>query len=142
MLEKWIEDLRAEGKGEEEITRRVARGNLLRTAPTVVFPFIDLAAGAHTYPEPGGRNVSELHMFLIAGGAAVENILVCLANEGYGSAWISSSIFCPQTMRENLELPDSFWPLGGIAIGRPAAPAPKRDDVDIEALLIRREPNR
>ena len=142
MLEKWIEDLRAEGKGEEEITRRVARGNLLRTAPTVVFPFIDLAAGAHTYPETGGRNVSELHMFLIAGGAAVENILVSLANEGYGSAWISSSIFCPQTMRENLELPDSYWPLGGIAIGRPAAPASNRVDVDIEALLIGREPNR
>lgn len=137
MREKWIEDLRAEGKGEEEITRRVARGNLLRTAPTVIFPFIDLAAGAHTYPEPEGRNLSELHMFLIAGGAAVENILISLANDGFGSAWISSSIFCPDTMRSNLQLPDSYWPLGGIAIGRPAAPVSPREDIEVSNLLIR-----
>lgn len=137
MKDKWIEDLRAEGKGEEEITRRVARGNLLRTAPTVIFPFIDLAAGAHTYPESQGRNLSELHMFLIAGGASVENILISLANDGFGSAWISSSIFCPDTMRRHLQLPDSYWPLGGIAIGRPAAPASPREAIDISNLLIR-----
>lgn len=136
MRVKWIEDLRAEGKSDDEITRRVARGNVLRTAPTVIFPFIDLASGAHTYPEPAGRNLSELHMFLIAGGAAVENILISIANQGFGSAWISSSIFCPHTMREHLQLPDSYWPLGGIAVGRPAASAPAREEVDIEKLLI------
>jgi coenzyme F420-0:L-glutamate ligase/coenzyme F420-1:gamma-L-glutamate ligase len=81
---------------------------------------MDLAAGAHTYPEVGGRNNSERDMFLVAGGAAVENFLISISSQGYGSAWISSTLFCPETVRTQLSLPESFISLGAIAIGVPA----------------------
>jgi coenzyme F420-0:L-glutamate ligase/coenzyme F420-1:gamma-L-glutamate ligase len=136
MREKWKSDLTAEGRTESEIAKRVKRGDLLRTAPVVVFAFIDMSAGAHTYPEPLERNVSELNMFHIAGGAAVENLLISIATSGYGSAWISSSIFCPHTMRSVLGLTNSYWPLGGIAIGVPANPPQERAGIDIQNLLI------
>ncbi len=120
MAQTWERDLQGEGKSVDEISKRVARGNILRTAPCVVVAFMDLAAGAHTYPEVGGRNNNERDMFLVAGGAAVENFLISISAQGYGSAWISSTLFCPETVRTQLALPDSFISLGAIAIGLPA----------------------
>jgi coenzyme F420-0:L-glutamate ligase/coenzyme F420-1:gamma-L-glutamate ligase len=136
MREKWESDLTAEGRTDSEISTRIKRGDLLRTAPVIVFPFIDMSAGAHTYPEPVERNASELNMFHIAGGAAVENLLISIATSGYGSAWISSSIFCPHTMRTVLGLADTYWPLGGVAIGVPANPPTERQNIEIKDLMI------
>lgn len=126
MAQTWQHDLQAEGKSEAEIAKRIARGDILRTAPCVVVAFMDLAAGAHTYPEVGGRNNSERDMFLVAGGAAVENFLISLSTQGYGSAWISSTLFCPETVRAHLSLPESFISLGAIAIGVPKATPSQR----------------
>ncbi|MCF8531073.1 MAG: coenzyme F420-0:L-glutamate ligase [Candidatus Nanopelagicales bacterium] len=147
MQRAWEKDLIAEGRSADEVQRRVARGNILRTAPTVIFPFMDLGAGAHTYPIISGedihqRNDSERTMFAIAGGAAVENMLISIATDNFGSAWISSSIFCPETMREVLHLPDTYIPLGGIAVGKPAHPAAAREPRDIDSLLIRGKTDR
>ena len=126
MAQTWRRDLLAEGKTEEEIAKRIARGNILRTAPCVVIAFMDLAAGGHTYPEVGGRNNNERDMFLVAGGAAVENLLIGISSQGYGSAWISSTLFCPETVRTQLALPESFISLGAIAIGVPTASPDQR----------------
>jgi coenzyme F420-0:L-glutamate ligase/coenzyme F420-1:gamma-L-glutamate ligase len=126
MAQTWQQDLQAEGKTSDEIAKVIARGDILRTAPCVVFAFMDLAAGAHTYPEVGGRNQNERDMFLVAGGAAVENFLISISAQGYGSAWISSTLFCPETVRAQLSLPESFITLGAIAIGVPAASPSQR----------------
>ena len=136
MAQTWQHDLQAEGKSKDEITKRIARGNILHTAPCVVIAFMDLAAGAHTYPESGGRNDSERDMFLVAGGAAVENFLISISSQGYGSAWISSTLFCPDTVLEQLELPESFVPLGAIAVGVPATKPSERPSRSVEDFLI------
>lgn len=146
MQATWKSDLAAEGRTNEDIAQRVSKGSILRTAHTIIFPFVDLAAGAHTYPlidgiDVGHRNASEQNMFHIAGGAAIENMLISIAADNFGSAWISSSIFCPATMRHVVKLPDTYWPLGGVAIGEPTAPARERPNIDIQSLLIRRETN-
>jgi len=136
MLNKWISDLKATNEFDDEaITKRLARGDILRKAPVVVIPFIDLDAGAHTYPDEA-RNASERDMFMVAGGAAIENMLVSLAAHDVGSAWIGSTIFCPDTVRDVLELPESLQPLGAIAIGYPNAPAKDRDDRDPLQFII------
>jgi len=136
MAQTWQRDLQAEGKSEDEVTKRIARGDILRTAPCVVVPFMDLAAGAHTYPEVGGRNNSERDMFLVAGGAAVENFLISISGQGYGSAWISSTLFCADTVRMQLTLSESFIPLGAIAIGLPATPAQNRRTHEIIDFIM------
>ncbi|MDB9920208.1 coenzyme F420-0:L-glutamate ligase [Actinomycetota bacterium] len=126
MAATWQRDLQAEGKSQEEVFKRIARGDILRTAPCVVLPFVDLVAGAHTYPEVGGRNNSERDMFLVAGGAAVENLLISISAQGYGGAWISSTLFCPDTVRNHLGLGSSLLPLGAVAIGlSKSSPSPR-----------------
>jgi coenzyme F420-0:L-glutamate ligase/coenzyme F420-1:gamma-L-glutamate ligase len=68
-------------------------------------------------------------------GAAVENLLVTLAGEGLGSAWVSSTMFCRDAVREVLELPQDWDPMGAIAVGRASAPPPVRQLRDPEAFL-------
>ena len=136
MRSAWEHDLTTiDGKSEDEVERRVARGNILRTAPVVVVPFIDLATGAHTYPDDR-RNAAERDLFMVAGGACVENLLIRLAAEGLGSAWISSTIFAPQIVRAHFGLGDRMIPLGAVAVGVPAQPAKDRPPRRAEDYII------
>lgn len=136
MATQWAQDLaHIDGFPTESIDKRMKRGDILRTAPVIVLPFMDLAAGAHTYPD-AKRNQFERDMFLVAGGAAVENMLISLANQGLGSAWISSTLFCPETVRSALNLPSSYTPLGAVAIGHPTAAPAKRDCADATQFIV------
>jgi coenzyme F420-0:L-glutamate ligase / coenzyme F420-1:gamma-L-glutamate ligase len=137
MRDAWVTDLSGiDGKSPEEIESRVARGNLLRTAPVVVIPIVDLAAGAHTYSDDR-RNAAERDLFMVAGGAAVENFMIRLAAEGLGSAWFSSTIFASDVVRERFGLGRQAMPLGGVAIGHPAAPAKDRPPRNPADFLIK-----
>ena len=69
-------------------------------------------------------------MFLVAMGAAIENLLVSLAVDGLGSCWISSTLFCREVTAQALGLPSTFEAMGAIGVGHPAAPAPDRPGRD------------
>ncbi|WP_017585151.1 coenzyme F420-0:L-glutamate ligase [Nocardiopsis ganjiahuensis] len=134
MLQAWVTDLRGDGFTEEQITRRTRRGDVLRGAPYLVVPFL-VADGAHPYPDER-RADAERSMFLVAMGAGVQSLLVGLAMEGLGSAWISSTMFCADTVREVLDVPGDWRPMGAVAVGY-AAEAPKeRPPRDPDAFVV------
>ncbi|MET9337035.1 MULTISPECIES: coenzyme F420-0:L-glutamate ligase [unclassified Nonomuraea] len=136
MREAWIADLRGDGFSEQSIAKRIRRGDVLRNAPYLAVPCL-VMEGSHTYRDDR-RNAAEREMFVVATGAGVENFLVQLAVEGLGSAWVSSTMFCRPVVREVLDLPESWDPMGCVAIGHAAAPPRDRAPRDAADFIVTR----
>jgi len=136
MAQRWARDLRGDGFTDDGIDRRLRRGDVLRAAPYLVVPCL-VRDGAHAYPDER-RSAAELRMFLVAMGAGVQNLLVQLAAEGLGSAWVSSTLFCPDVVQEVLELPDGWEPMGAVAVGHPAGAPPDRGSLDPQDYVLLR----
>ena len=134
MAARWAADLRGDGFTEEQVARRLRRGEVLRNAPYLVVPCL-VRDGAHDYPD-ARRSAAEERMFVVAGGAGVQNFLVQLAVEGLGSAWVSSALFCPDVVQAVLEV--TWEPLGVVAIGHPATrPEPRTDRDPQDYVAVR-----
>ncbi|MCF3124050.1 coenzyme F420-0:L-glutamate ligase [Streptomyces arenae] len=133
MRDAWIADLRRDGKSEESIAKRVRRGDVLRRAPYLVVPCL-VMDGSHTYGD-ARRDTAEREMFVVAAGAGVQNFLVALAGERLGSAWVSSTMFCRDVVREVLDLPASWDPMGAVAVGHPAGEPAARAGRDPEGFI-------
>ncbi|HEY1571389.1 MAG TPA: coenzyme F420-0:L-glutamate ligase [Pseudonocardiaceae bacterium] len=132
MRAAWRSDLRGDEFTDQQIERRVARGDLLYGATEIVLPFL-VPDGMHTYRDDR-RNACEHAMFTVAAGGAVQGLLVSLAAEGLGSCWVSSTIFAADVVRSVLDLPAAWEPLGAVAVGHPEggplAPRPGSDFAD------------
>lgn len=136
MKDRWRADLSGDGRDSDAVERRVGRGQILYDAPELMVPFM-VPDGAHTYPDPR-RTSAEHTMFTVAVGAAVQALLVALAVRGVGSCWIGSTIFAPDLVRSELDLPADWEPLGAIAIGYPLEATAPREPVATDGLLVRR----
>ncbi|MFD9823220.1 coenzyme F420-0:L-glutamate ligase [Streptomyces violascens] len=133
MRDAWIEDLRRDGKSEESIAKRVARGEVLRAAPYLVVPCL-VMDGSHSYGD-ARRDGAEREMFVVAAGAGVQNFLVALAGERLGSAWVSSTMFCRDVVRDALDLPAHWDPMGAVAVGHAAEPPRERPEREASVFI-------
>lgn len=131
-LADWCSD----GLGEDPVTTVVSRGDLLTQAPYLVVPC--LLAYGHAYVSRPATDARDRETLLLAGGAGVENFLLALAAEGLGSCWIESRRFCHETVRDVLDLPGDWEPMGAVAVGKPAHLPAERTLPDPERFLLRR----
>ena len=80
---------------------------MLGAAPLLVVPLVRLER-AHSYPDPE-RTAAEREMFLLSGGAAIQTFLLAVHAQGFGAAWISSTLFCKEetlaALRSMIEYP-------------------------------------
>jgi coenzyme F420-0:L-glutamate ligase/coenzyme F420-1:gamma-L-glutamate ligase len=128
MQARWAADLRADGFTEDQIGRRLKRGDVLRAAPELIVPLL-VRDGAHPYPDER-RRAAEERMFVVAFGAAVQNLLIAVAAEGLGACWVSSTLFCPDVVRDVLDLEDRYEPCGTVGLGVPAESVTRRPERD------------
>lgn len=129
MAAQWRVDLSTlDGLDDAAIDTRLKRGNVLREATEIICAFVDVS-DAHRYSDVR-RHTAERDLFIAAGAAGVQNLMLRLAAEGLGSAWVSSSMFCPDTLREFFDLPDTWIPLGIVGLGWPSTTPPDRPGID------------
>jgi coenzyme F420-0:L-glutamate ligase/coenzyme F420-1:gamma-L-glutamate ligase len=130
MAGAWARDLKEDGVTQDVIDRRLAKSDrLLGAAPVLVLPFLSLGA-ADAYPDER-RTRAERDMFVLATGAAVQNFMLALHAQGFASAWVSASLFCPDEAAAAVGLSPDWLAMGTIAAGPlpPDAP-PVRPPVD------------
>ncbi len=116
IAEAWRADLRDDGTPEAAIERRIARSDaVLGAAPALILPFVRFD-GAHPYRDME-RAEAEREMFLLSGGAAIQNLLLALHAQLVASCWISSTLFCQDETRSLLGLDEGWYALGTVACG-------------------------
>ncbi|HEX9236189.1 MAG TPA: coenzyme F420-0:L-glutamate ligase, partial [Actinomycetota bacterium] len=119
----WQADLEGDGTPEAVIARRIQKSDvLLRQAPLLIIPFVR-QAGAHAYPDEE-RTSAEREMFLLSGGAAIQNLMLALHAQGLASCWVSSTLFCKAETVEALGLEPDWIPLGSVVVGPPPPDQP------------------
>lgn len=128
--------LRNDGLSEVSIAEHLQRDEVLRNAPYLVVPCM-VVEDAYVYRDEQ-RNVAERDVFVMSMGAGVQNFLVQLAVEGLGSAWVSSTMLCEDAVREVLDLPPGWEPMGAVAIGHPAREPGERSPRQVEDFILRR----
>ncbi|HEY7283131.1 MAG TPA: coenzyme F420-0:L-glutamate ligase [Actinomycetota bacterium] len=135
MATAWRADLEGDGAPVDVIERRLARSDtLLGAAPAIVVPLVRLR-GSHAYPDDE-RAAAEREMFLLAGGAGIQNLLLALHAQGLGSCWVSSTLFCKEETRTALGVGDEWIPLGAVAVGPMPPDAPSdRPPLDVGGHL-------
>lgn len=135
MAEAWREDLGRDGTPAETIERRLAASDaVLGAAPVLVIPFVRFA-GSHAYADEE-RSSAEREMFLLSGGAAIQNLLLAFHAQGSASCWISSTLFCQEETRAALGIGEEWHALGIVAAGpMPAGAASPRPPLDIAEFL-------
>jgi coenzyme F420-0:L-glutamate ligase/coenzyme F420-1:gamma-L-glutamate ligase len=133
MARQWAADLESDGFDPDAVERRLRRGDLLRQAPALLLPIL-VDEGRHEYPDER-RSTAERDMFVLSTGAAVQNLLVQASARGWAGAWVSSTLFCAPVVRDVLGWPQSWSPMGAVALGRPAADAAHRPPRDIGDFL-------
>ncbi len=136
IAEAWRADLRGDGTPEDVIARRIARSDaVMGQAPVLIVPWVRFA-GAHPYLD-AERAGAEREMFLLSGGAAIQNLLLALHAQGLASCWISSTLFCQEETRAVLGVDEEWHALGTVACGpmpEGGAPMP-RPPIDLGRLL-------
>jgi coenzyme F420-0:L-glutamate ligase/coenzyme F420-1:gamma-L-glutamate ligase len=130
MAAAWDRDLRGDGVAEPVISRRLDRSDaLLGTAPVLLVPFLSLST-ADLYPD-ARRREAERDMFLLATGAAVQNLMLALHAQGFDSAWASSSVFCKPEAAAAVGLEAEWLAMGSVVAGLPSGrPPPARPLID------------
>ncbi len=118
MAEAYARDAEKDGRPAEAIRTRNERSiGRIGGAPLGILALVDEAC----LPEDAGRGLEgERRMLAQSAAAAIQNLLLGARAEGLGACWVCAPLFCPQTVRETLNLPASWVAQAIVLIGSPA----------------------
>lgn len=120
MGERLRQDRTTDGDPPAAIERDVARSYARITGAPVVLVVCLSMAEMDTYPDPQ-RSRNEWVMAVQSVSMAAQNLWLAAHNQGLAACWLCAPLFVPDLVRETLNLPADWEPLGLMTLGYPAA---------------------
>ena len=136
MASRLRSDLQSDGVSEEFIRKDTERSRRrLTSAPVLILVCLSME-DMDTYPDPV-RNQNEYIMAVQSVALASQNLLLMAHAQGLGAFWMCAPLFCPDTVKDTLDLPHDYIPQGIIAVGYPDE-QPTRTRRPLETRVIYR----
>ena len=134
MAGTWRDQLTMDGQDPADLERRLARSmERLQRAPILILVCLYLS-DTQTYPDPD-RQAAEQTMAIQSLGAATQNLLLTLHQQGLDAGWMCAPLFCPDVVRDTLGLPADHHPHALIPVGRAAADPKRRSRRPLTTLI-------
>ncbi len=112
-------DLAADGVSPELIEADAARSYDRITSAPVLIAICLTMSDMDSYPD-SKRSQAEYIMAVQSVAMAGENLLLAAHEAGLGACWMCAPLFCPDVVRDTLDLPADWQPQGLITLGYPA----------------------
>ncbi|MFX0019380.1 MAG: nitroreductase family protein [Promethearchaeota archaeon] len=129
MNEKLRRDLLNDGKSNTFIKSKIERTkNQFLNAPYLILLCLD-KPNFEKYPDPD-RNQNEFFMQIQSVSASATYLLLALESKGLAACWYCAPLFAKHTVKEVLNLPESYYPIAFFTTGyskkTPSVPKRKR----------------
>jgi coenzyme F420-0:L-glutamate ligase / coenzyme F420-1:gamma-L-glutamate ligase len=111
----------------EEIDRDVARSReRITTAPAIVIVCMSI----------DNADQHERLMAIQSVAASIQNLLLAAHDAGLGACWMAAPLYCPDVIREVLQLPADWEAQALITIGYPPDESKPRGRVDFREITV------
>lgn len=136
MAESWQQNLELDRQKPDVVAARLA-GSRRRMLEAPVLILVSLVTDdLDRYPDDA-RQRAEHTMAIQSLGAAVQNMLLAAYQLGIDSGWMCAPLFCPEVVRDALELPANHVPHALIPLGHAAADPKRRPRRPLSELITR-----
>jgi coenzyme F420-0:L-glutamate ligase/coenzyme F420-1:gamma-L-glutamate ligase len=119
MGERLRQDRTADGDPPDDIERDVARSYVRITGAPVVIVVCLSMIEMDVYPDPQ-RGHHEWVMAAQSVSMAAQNLWLAAHSQGLAACWLCAPLFVSNLVRETLDLPADWEPLGLMTLGYPA----------------------
>jgi coenzyme F420-0:L-glutamate ligase/coenzyme F420-1:gamma-L-glutamate ligase len=135
MGETWQTTLAMDNESPEIVAQRLANSHArIRSAPVLVLLCL-YTEDLDRYPDPE-RQAAETLMAIQSLGAAAQNVLLAAYRHGLDAGWMCAPLFCPDTVRAALALPDALVPHALLPIGYAAKEPRRRPRLPLADLIV------
>lgn len=136
MATAWQHNLTMDGQDADVIVKRL-EGSRRRMTDTPILVLLCLyLEDLDRYPDVD-RQAAETTMAIQSLGACAQNMLLTAYHLGLDMGWMCAPLFCPDVVRNALELPDSHVPHALLQLGYPAADPKRRERRPLSELITR-----
>ncbi len=138
MGEEWRRNLRMDGQDAGVVDKRLEGSRRrLREAPVLVLLCL-YTGDLDSYPDPA-RQEAETAMAVQSLGAAAQNMLLAAYGFGLDTGWMCAPLFCPEEVRNALDLAPDLIPHALLTLGYADGDPPKRRGrQSLEELVVYR----
>lgn len=123
-------DLTADGLTTDQIEAQAGRRRARLTRAPVLILLCMTMTDMHHYPDDKRRR-AEWTMATQSVALSGQNLLLAAHAEGLGACWLCAPVFCPDSVRDTLGLPEDWEPQAFISLGWPGeSPLKERETLN------------